>query len=131
VAKPAETVDAFMARLEHPRKDEIARLRQGIRALDPPVTERIKWNAPSFCNASGDDRVTFSLQPGDRFDLILHRGSKRRDDTDSFTFADPTGRVRWAAPDRGVLTFADEADLDTRWTDTIDLVGRWMQATLD
>lgn len=128
---PAETVDAFMARFEHPRKGEIERLRQGILALDPPISERIKWNAPSFCNASGDDRVTFSLQPGDRVDLILHRGSKRRDDTDSFTFADPTGRVRWAACDRGILSFSDATDLDGRWTDTIDLVGRWMQATLD
>lgn len=131
MAKATETVEAFLAGLEHPRKAEVERLRQGVLALDPSITERIKWNAPSFCNGSGDDRVTFSLQPGDRVDLILHRGSKRREDTDAFTFDDPSGRVRWAARDRGVLSYADEADLDARWAETMDLLGRWMQATLD
>ena len=130
-SKGTETVASFMHGLEHPRKAEIERLRQGILARDLAITERIKWNAPSFCNASGDDRVTFSLQPGDRVDLILHRGSKRRDDVAAFTFDDPSGRVHWAAQDRGVLSFADDADISRRWADTMDLVDRWMQATLD
>ena len=34
-------------------------------AIDLPITERVKWNAPSFC-VDGDDRVTMRLQPKDR-----------------------------------------------------------------
>ncbi len=129
--KQIETVDAFMARLDHPRKDEIERLRRGILACDPSITEHVKWNAPSFRNASDDDRITFSLQPGDRLDLILHRGTRRREDVADFAFEDPSGRIRWIVRDRGVVSFAAGDDLVVRWDETMDLMSRWMVATLD
>ena len=73
-----QSVTAFLETLEHPRKAEIERLRAIILAADPTLGEQIKWNAPSF-GRNGEDRITFRLQPGDKVDLIFHRGAKVKD----------------------------------------------------
>lgn len=105
----SQTVDEFLGALSHRRIDDIRALRRILLSVDPGVSERIKWNAPSFCWA-GDDRITMRLHPGDRVELILHRGVKARD-ASTFWFVDPTGRIEWAAPDRGVVRIDDpEAD---------------------
>ena len=117
-----------MRTLEHPRKSEIEELRAAILASDSGITEQIKWNAPSFCYG-GDDRVTFRLQPGDRVDLIFHRGAKVRADADKFEFEDPTGRLQWASSDRGVVAVADGRDLKAKRDDIVKLVNLWMEST--
>jgi hypothetical protein len=43
-----QTVDDFLATLDHPRKRQIVALRQIILGADPRISEGIKWNAPSF-----------------------------------------------------------------------------------
>lgn len=124
-----QSVDAFLEALTHGRKREIERLRGLILAAAPGVTEQVKWNAPSF-GIAGDDRVTMRLQPGDRLQIILHRGAKVRD-ASGFSFDDPSGLVRWLARDRGEVSIADAAELDARAEAIADLVGRWMQETRD
>ena len=62
--------------------------------------EHVKWNAPSFCYA-GVDRVTFRLQPGNRLQLVLHRGAKVRDDAADFRFEDPTRACSSGSPPTG------------------------------
>lgn len=124
MAKQPVTVEQFMATLDHPRKAEIDALRRIILAADPAITEQVKWNAPSFCYA-GDDRVTFRLHPPQKVQLIFHRGAKAKDSA-GFRFEDPTGLLRWAAPDRAVLAIADVADRHEALT---DLVVRWMRET--
>jgi len=105
----------------------VERLRAAILASDDRISEHVKWNAPSF-RFAGEDRVTFRLQPGDRLQLVLHRGVRKRDDVAEFRFADPSGRVEWAAPDRGVLTFRDLEDVEARTAEVVRLVGRWLAA---
>lgn len=124
-----QSVDAFLEALTHGRKREIERLRGLILAAAPGVTEQVKWNAPSF-GIAGDDRVTMRLQPGDRLQIILHRGAKVRD-ANGFSFDDPSGLVRWLARDRGEVSIADAVELDARAEAIADLVGRWMQETRD
>jgi Domain of unknown function (DU1801) len=124
---PATDVDAFLAELRHPLKPGVERLRAAILASDDRISEHVKWNAPSF-RFAGEDRVTFRLQPGDRLQLVLHRGVRKRDDVAEFRFADPSGRVEWAAPDRGVLTFRDLEDVEARTAEVVRLVGRWLAA---
>lgn len=116
-------VDQFMDELDHPRRAEIDRLRLALLAAHPELTEHIKWNAPSFV-AGGVDRVTFRLQPRTKLQLILHRGPKVRADAEFFAFRDDTDLIRWAAPDRGVVTIDD----DPRRADEaiVALVGRWI-----
>ncbi|MFN0216749.1 MAG: DUF1801 domain-containing protein [Saprospiraceae bacterium] len=44
----AEQVHAYMAELEHSLKPLIEALRVIIKNADPRISERIKWNAPSY-----------------------------------------------------------------------------------
>lgn len=89
----ADPVRTFLAGMDHARKPEIEALRSAILGAGMELTERVKWNAPSFCSG-GDGRVTFRLQPGDRVELIFHRDAKKRSDTAGFSFTDPTGLIR-------------------------------------
>ena len=43
-----DTVNAYMAQLEHPYKEEMEAIRSIILKADKKLAERIKWNAPSF-----------------------------------------------------------------------------------
>ena len=125
-----KTVDELMAGSDHARIDEVELVRRAILTGVPGVTEQVKWNAPSFCFA-GDDRVTFRLQPGDRVELVFHRGTATRTDVDAFTFDDPTGRIVWSTGDRGVVAFTDAADVEASLPAIVTLVDAWMRATVD
>jgi hypothetical protein len=124
----AGDVDDFLRELDHARRPEVEHLRQAILAAAPELTERIKWNAPSFC-VDGDDRVTFRLRPGDRVELIFHRGAKKRSDSDAFAFEDATGLLTWLAPDRGVVAFPDAAATHDATGSVQELVTAWIAAT--
>jgi hypothetical protein len=126
-AAQGQSVDAYLTQLNHPLKDGLIALRNAILLSNNGISEHIKWNAPSFIYR-GDDRATFRLPPKGGIQLILHRGVKVKDTT-GFQFADPSGLVVWAAPDRGVLTFADNKALQRHIDAVVDLVMRWMRAT--
>ncbi|MCW2959630.1 MAG: hypothetical protein JWM90_17 [Thermoleophilia bacterium] len=121
-------VDQFLTQLEHTRIDEVRVIRAAILGAHEDITEQVKWNAPSFC-WNGDDRVTFRLKPGDRVELIFHRGAKVRDDVEAFTFDDQTGMIAWKTQDRGVVSFVAAADTEARLPQLPSLVLRWMEAT--
>ena len=122
------TVEDFLAELPHPRKVEIEELRAAILGADQAIGEQVKWNAPSF-GVDGDDGITFRLQPGDRVGLIFHRGVAKRSDTDSFSFADPSGLIQWSTDDRGVVAFRDHADVRRHKPAVVELVDAWIRAT--
>lgn len=62
-----EQVAKFMSSLEHPFKEEIAEVRKIILGTNSRITEKIKWNAPSFC-VDDEDRITFNLHGKGFFD---------------------------------------------------------------
>ena len=128
MANRAPEVSTFLRDLQHPLKDGVIAVRDAILASDDAITERIKWKAPSFCYR-GDDRVTFRLRPGDRLQLVFHRGVKVRTDADDFVFDDPQRLLEWAAPDRATLTLRTVDDVQARLPAVVELVGRWMRAT--
>lgn len=127
VAEKLSAVDTYMDALEHRHKPAIASLRQLILAEVPDLHERIKWNAPSFGKGE-DDRITMRLHPGDRLQLILHRGAKAGAD-DLFRFEDPDSLITWAAPDRGVITFKDAEDLAAKSAVLTEVLRRWVACT--
>ena len=129
MAKTPATVEAYLAKLEHPMKDGIVALRKTILGADPEVTEQIKWNAPSFCYG-GDDRITFRVPPSDKggVQLIFHRGAKSKDTAD-FKFVDPSGLVEWAAIDRGVVTFKQLDEIAAKTPKLVKLIHAWLKAT--
>ena len=127
VAEKLPAVDSYLDALEHKHKAAIETLRRLVLDAVPGLTERIKWNAPSFCKGE-DDRITMRLHPGDRLQLILHRGAKAGAD-DLFRFEDPDKLITWAAPDRGVITFADGDDLAAKSAALPEILRRWVACT--
>jgi len=61
-------VQTYMDQLEHPLKDVLEALRTIIKNANPNISERIKWNAPSYYNK--EDIVTFG-PPARKMDEIL------------------------------------------------------------
>lgn len=122
-------VDEYLDALGHPRIAEIRRLRRAILGADADLVETIKWNAPSF-GYPGTDRLTLRLQPGDRLEIVFHRGTAKRDDRFAFD-KDPVGLIAWAAPDRGVVVVKDTQMLEATLPDIVALVKAWLLATRD
>lgn len=120
-----ESVNDYLAALDHSRKGEIEELRGIIMLACPELVEHIKWNAPSY-QIDGDDRITMRLQPRESVDLVFHRGARKR--TDAFDFADPTDLMVWKAPDRAVVSFAP-GSLPGLAPQIRELVIEWIKAT--
>lgn len=118
--------ERYLQALEHARFEEVLTLRAAVLAADSGLVETVAWNAPSYALAGSSHEVTFRLQPKDALQLILHRGAARRDDALTAALADPSGLVRWAAPDRGVITFEDRVDAATADAVTA-LVAAWFR----
>lgn len=102
-------------------------IRRVVLASHDGVDEHIKWNGPSF-RIDGDDRITVGLNPKGGVRAVLHRGVKPKD-TSGFVFEDDSGLVKWAAPDRGVVAFADAAAVEARAEAFQALCRRWFAAT--
>ncbi len=66
----AEKVNDYMSKLEHPLKAEIEAVRIIIKASNPKINERIKWNAPSYYYKQ--DLVTFAPRTARGVHLVFH-----------------------------------------------------------
>ena len=62
-------VNAFMKQLDHPLKDAIEDVRDIIKS-NPDISERVKWNAPSFFYT--DDLATIHVKARQHVHLIFH-----------------------------------------------------------
>ena len=66
----AEQVAQWMMNLTHPLKDQVEVIRDLIKKADRKISERIKWNAPSYYYK--DDIVTFGPDRKGRILLVFH-----------------------------------------------------------
>lgn len=123
-ADTSEAVDAFMATLVHACKPVIEALRRCILELDPAIGEGIKWNAPSF--RTHEYFATTHLREKEGVGVILHLGAKVRSSQVTPEIADPSGLLRWLAPDRAVVRFADEADFAAKQDAFAELLRQWI-----
>lgn len=122
-----EQVAEFFAKLDHPLKDAMAKLRAVILSVDADITEQIKWKSPSFCY-NGDDRVTFNIRT-DKVLLIFHRGAKVKESHGSGRLIDdPSGMLKWITDDRAVAEFASLDQVSENEADLRDVVRRWINA---
>ena len=118
-------VDRFLDGLPPEQAEPLARLRNGIRAAAPDATvENIKWNGPNYA-LDGTDRVTIGIDPRGKVRIVMHRGVQVVD-ADGFSFDDDTGLVRWAAPDRGVITLPLD-DVDVQREAIVAVIERWLR----
>jgi hypothetical protein len=119
-----ESVDSYLAALQHPHKKGVQALRKAILGIDARIREEVKWNAPSFCLE--DHFATFRLHPGSVFQLVLHTGAKARANPKQFHLDDPQGLLKWAAKDRCIMAFASDADAMTKRAEVTRLVKSWI-----
>jgi hypothetical protein len=67
----SKKVDEFLAKSDHPLKNELAALRDTIMKVHPEITEDVKWGGPSFYYKG--DIATFSFRVKDTVTLIFHQ----------------------------------------------------------
>lgn len=121
-----ESVEEFLAALEHPFKPEIVTLRQIILDADPNVAEGIKWNAPSF--RTTEYFATFQLRAKDGVQVILHLGAKTRDDTiPGVVIADPEALLEWLAKDRASVKFRDLKEIEAHSAAFTNVIRQWIK----
>ena len=121
------TVEAWLEAQPADIRSMVERLRALVPRAGAEVTEHIKWNGPSFC-IDGDDRITMGVAPKGGVRVVLHRGVKTKDAADLRSL-DVSGLVQWAAPDRGVVAFGDEAAITAQAEAFTSLCRRWLEAT--
>jgi hypothetical protein len=122
-------IDLFRSKLDADTLGMIDRLRAIVTAANPDLVERIKWNAPSFA-IGDDDRITLGVERKGGVRLVLHRGSKPRQDH-GFSFADVDGLADWPSRDRGVIVWRDIAAIDQMAPALTWLCRRWIQQVAD
>ncbi|HEV7590199.1 MAG TPA: DUF1801 domain-containing protein [Longimicrobium sp.] len=118
-----ESVEVYLAMLDHPRKREILALREIILGADPRITEGIKWNAPSF--RTSEWFATFHLRAKDGVQLILHLGAKKR--AAAVAIADPASLLQWLGADRATVKFRDLDDVGAKRVAFSDVIREWIE----
>jgi hypothetical protein len=116
VKKPAQTVDEFMAALDHPLKAEVQAVREIILGVNPGITEQVKWAAPSFSYKGY--MVTFNLWARDRVHLVFHNGA---------ILNNKDGLLEGDYPDRRMLYLADLPAVKAKQAALVRLVKEWIK----
>lgn len=123
---PTESVGAFLAALDHPRKAEILALRGIILGADARIAEGIKWNAPSF--RTSEWFATFHLRARDCVQVILHFGARVRDRSAArAAIADPDALLEWLADDRASAKFRDMAAVEAKQSAFAAVIREWIR----
>ena len=122
----SQSVEGFIAALEHPYKAEIVALRQIILGADPRIAEEIKWNAPSFYTT--EHFATFQLRAKTGAQLILHLGARVRETaTSGITIPDPESLLTWLAKDRASVTFQNMDEIHAKRDAFTALIRAWIE----
>lgn len=120
-----ESVEKFLAALDHPFKPEIIALRQIILAADPNIVEGIKWNSLSF--RTTEYFATFHLRAKEGVQLILHLGAKVRDPSATgVAIADPAALLVWLAKDRASVRFGNLNEIETKRSAFTAIIRQWI-----
>jgi hypothetical protein len=101
--KSKQTVDGYMAELDHPLKAEVQAVRDIIKGVNLSITEEVKWNAPSF--SYKDYIATFNLRAQQHVHLIFHNPSIA-------SIKSPI--LEGDYPDRRMTYFTDLADVNAK-----------------
>lgn len=122
--KKYENILDFLNDLDEDKRKQVDCLRQLIMETIP-VTEHIKWNAPSYVY-SGEDRITFNLH-GEDIKILIHMGASKKEDKKAKpVLDDKTGIVRWNSNIRGTVSFTSMNDILIMRLDFINLLKQWV-----
>lgn len=95
-------VEQFFTALDHPLKAEIYAACGAILAASSTISSGIKWNAPSF--RTSEWFATTHLRSRDQVQFIFHLGAKKRPELPALAIDDPSGLLKWLAPDRAIVS---------------------------
>ena len=117
-------VTSIIASMSHPMTAVIEAIRETILSADSKITEGVKWNSPSFyCNGWF---ATISGRNKDKLDLVLHHGAKVRAEVGlQDTILDSKQLLKWASPDRAIVTFSAGIHFDTIRPQLYRIVKQW------
>lgn len=113
----AEQVTQWMQTTTYPLKDEIEVLREVIKKADKKISERIKWNAPSYYYK--EDIVTFGPDRKGRLLLVFHHPSVVEIKSDL---------LEGDYKDRRLVYFNDAKDVQTKKKELAGIVKAIVQA---
>jgi hypothetical protein len=123
----ALSLEQYLAGLDPDRRELVEAVRALVRDVDPALVESVKWNAPSWA-LHGTDRITVNTANKQGVvTLVLHMGATHPEDRSAPpVMDDASGLVGWRSDIRGVLAFADLADLEAKAARVRDVLGRWL-----
>jgi hypothetical protein len=124
-AKKPTGVEEYVRGLPPLRQKETRALRKIILAVNPKITEEIKWAAPSF--ALGEHFCTFNAWAKDDVQLIFHHGP-RKATSKGVPIDDPDGLLEWLATDRASVRFESLNDIRAKKAALQAIVRQWIKA---
>ena len=84
-------VDEFLKKKNHPRTDEIQRVREIIMSADDRIDEAIKWSSPTFMYKG--NMASFFMNAKKHISLMFHKGVLIDDHTGLLEGAGKEGRT--------------------------------------
>ncbi|MCB0746824.1 MAG: DUF1801 domain-containing protein [Ignavibacteriae bacterium] len=119
------TVNEFMENLDHPFKDGVELLRNVIKNSNKNIVEEIKWNSPSY--KIDFHFATFKLYPPKNIQLVLHTDAKVKEKPKNIQLDDPHKIIKWAAPDRCVITIKSNEEAIKLKNQISEIVKNWIE----
>ena len=109
-------VDAFVSSLDHPLEPGIQAVRDVVLAVDPRITETIKWTSPTFVFEGN----IASIEPRSKkqVSLLFHQGAKLPGAHPKLEGGGETVRY---------MRFADAADVATKRKDLEKAIRAWIE----
>lgn len=103
----------------------IESIRQTILSVDSAISEGVKWNSPSFyCNGWF---ATISARKPDQLEIVLHHGAKVRPDAILQSSIRDLGKLlKWASPDRAIITIQSATANKTNWAQLHSIIEQWV-----
>ena len=126
-----KTIDEYLDGLDTARKAQVQKLRQLILDESPPLTEHIKWNAPSYV-LDGEDRITFNTMNKEQVvKLVFHMGATRKEDKKAQPILKDAPLIEWASDIRGYMTFKSLDEITSNEKEVRRLVAEWLALATD
>ncbi len=122
--KESQSVETYVANLQHPLLDDVIELRKLILQADRSIGESIKWNAPSFYTTEHFATMRFSSKLP--LQLILHLGAKKQT-MPADAIADPGGLLTWLGPDRASVSFPAAGSVAAKRSQLTAILKQWIR----
>ncbi|BCW66890.1 hypothetical protein NicSoilB4_16530 [Arthrobacter sp. NicSoilB4] len=110
-------VDAWLEGYENPQRELVGRIREFILAVDPAVTEAIKWQAPTFMYLG--NIASFFPKAKKNVTLMFHQGA---------SLADRGGLLEGEGGVSRVARFSDAADFEAKKPALQAVIEDWIRA---